>query len=149
MSPLKCPLCPRVPLTPSRQHNSLRPLHNFSDSSAPALQLLISVASYIRPYAMCFSDIYFSAPCPLIGPGAGFWWLRLLLTFSCSFMKGAPPPCYRSQATASPDRPTVGWVGGTTGITHTHTRVPKALEKTGCTCNLSIPTQHGSSWSPI
>ncbi len=55
------------------------------------LQLLISEACYIRSYAMCFSDVYFSGPCSLMGLGAGFWWLRLLLTFTCSW-KEPPAP---------------------------------------------------------
>lgn len=73
-----------APLTPGRQHNTARPQHNFTILPLLCFELLISEASYIRHYAMCFSVVYFSGPCTLMGLGAGCWWLRLLLTFTCS-----------------------------------------------------------------
>lgn len=140
-----------VPLMPGRQHNTARPRHNFPILPLLCSKLLISEASYIRYYAMCFSVVYFSGPCTLMGLGAGCWWLRLLLTFTCSWMEPPAPLLLSGSVHIKPKQANgrLGWRDHRYDA-HVSQKVwrKQGTRADGETC-LSVTAQHGSSWSWI
>lgn len=121
-----------VPLMQGRQHNTARPRHNFPILPLLCSKLLISEASYIMDYAMCFSVVYFSGPCTLMGLGAGCWWRRLLLTFTCSW-KEPPAPLLLLGSVRIKPKQANGWLRWRDHRHDPHVS-QKGLEKTGDTC---------------
>lgn len=127
-----------VPLMPGRQYNTARPRHNFPILPLLCSKLLISEASYIMDYAMCFSVVYFSGPSTLIGLGAGCWWRRLLLTFTCSWKEPPAPILLLGSVRIKPKQANgrLGLEGPPPWRAHVS---QKSLEKTGDTCTRRKP----------
>lgn len=87
VNPLSPPVCP----SNQEDNTILKGRDIISQFLRYSAQLLISAACYISYYAMCFFNVCFSGPCSLMGLGAGFWRLRLLLTFACSWKEPFAP----------------------------------------------------------
>lgn len=84
MSPPVCPSCQGDNTIPQ----GLNIISRFFRSFAPAISFY--EARYTRYYATCFSGVYFSAPCLLIGLGAGFFSAAGTAVDIHMLMKGAP-----------------------------------------------------------